>query len=108
MRKKRRKRIRIIHIFLLLAIVYVSAVMLNQRKLSKDLQAKKVELQDEISSIETDINMLNNDLDSSDSLEFVERVAREELRMVKPREIIYIDKNKVKNSFFDDFGKDSN
>lgn len=43
-----------------------------------------------------DIKALKRELSKSDSLEYVEEVAREDLGMVKPREIIFIDKNNSK------------
>ena len=43
----------------------------------------------------------------SGTLEFIEKVAREELGMVKPREIIYIDVNKPRDPLFDIFSKDN-
>lgn len=82
--------------------------MFNQWKLARDLRIKKENLENEISKLEEDIDIINEELEISNSLEFIEKIAREELGMVKPREIIYIDKEKVKNSFFDRYGKDSN
>lgn len=107
-RRRKRKRIRLTHIVLLLITVYGLITMFNQRKLTKDLQGKKENLQEEISVLEKDINMLDDELEISDSLEFIEKVAREELGMVKPREIIYINREKIKNSFFDKYEEDSN
>ncbi len=43
------------------------------------------------------IEALKKELNKSDSLEYVEEVAREDLGMVKPREIIFIDKNNSKD-----------
>lgn len=105
-KRKKKKGIRITHVFLLLIVLYISVVMSNQRKLAKNLDLKKKNLEDEISNLEYDIDTLNNELSDSDSLEFIEKIAREELGMVKPKEIIYIDKNKIKNSFFDDLIED--
>lgn len=96
------------HLVLLLLLIYISVVMLNQRKLMKNLQSKKTELQREINMLQKDIDELNHEIENSDSLQFVEKVAREELGMVKPREIIYVDKKKIKNSFFNIFQRDRN
>lgn len=41
-----------------------------------------------------EIKRTGRDLRRRDDLEFVEEVAREDLGMVKPREVIYIDKEK--------------
>lgn len=108
MKKRKRIGFRLRHLVFLLLVLYISVIMLNQRKLMGNLQSKKMELQNEIKTLNEDINELNEEIEESDSLEFVEKVAREELGMVKPREIIYVDKKKLKNSFFDIFKRDKN
>ncbi len=62
---------------------------------------KKIILQEkqEIEKLEREIRELSEEIEEKDSLNFVEKVAREELKMVKPREIMYIDKNKEKKPF---------
>ena len=62
----------------------------------RDLTAKKDELSEEIHLLEEDIENLENNIANSNSVEFIEKTARDELGMVKPREIIYVDKNKNK------------
>ncbi len=49
---------------------------------------KKIEAQSE------EIKKTGADIRNSDSLEFAEKVAREDLGMVKPREVIYVDREK--------------
>lgn len=107
MAKKKKKGIRLIHVFFLFLVIYVTIVLNHQRSLMKNLDSKKLKNQTEINQLKKEIEDLNDEIESSDSLEFVEKVARDELGMVKPREIIYIDKNKVKNPFFDIFKKDN-
>ncbi|MBC8591243.1 FtsB family cell division protein [Wansuia hejianensis] len=104
-KRKKKKQIRLIHIVLIFAIAYISVTMLKQRRLMKDLQAKKQQIEGEIKTIETEINKLSEEIEYSDSLDFIEKVAREEHGMVKPREIIYLDKNKMKKSIFNVFPK---
>lgn len=38
---------------------------------------------------------LEKEINESDSLQFVEKIAREEYGMVKPKEVIFIDKDKL-------------
>jgi len=57
--------------------------------------------------LEADIGALYDEIEMSGTLEFIEKVAREELGMVKPREIIYIDVNKPRDPLFDIFSKDN-
>ena len=104
--KKRRKKNRLVIIILPL-IVYVAFIFWNQSQIEKELAEKKLEIQAEIHKLEIEISELNRIIEKSDSLDFVEKMAREELGMVKSREIIYIDKDKVNKSVFNLF-KDHN
>lgn len=106
-KRKNKKGLRLIHVFLVFLVLYVVIVLNHQRGLMKNLDSKKVVNQAEVEKLEKEIEALNKEIDSSDSLEFVEKIARNELGMVKPREIIYIDKNKPKNKVFDIFKKDN-
>ncbi len=106
-RKKKTKGIRLIHLVLIFLLVYVAIVFTHQSKLSRDLNAKKSKNLAEIETLEKEIGELNEEIEMSGTLEFVEKVARDELGMVKPREIVYIDKNKPENPLFDIFKKDN-
>lgn len=48
----------------------------------------------EIAVLKKDIENLQKEIHDSNSPQFVEKVAREDFGMVKPREIIYVDKDK--------------
>lgn len=63
----------------------------KQEKMAQ-MKANEQEIKEQTEEIEA----LKRELDKSDSLEYVEEVAREDLGMVKPREIIFIDKNNSK------------
>lgn len=107
-KKKKKKKIGIVRIILFGVLFYISVIMINQNKLMKELEGKKMVLQNEIHILEEEIDDLNTEIENSDSLEFIEKVARDELGMVKPREIIVIDKGKIKNTVFNIFKSDSN
>lgn len=84
-------------ILILLSITYGARVISNSiyegnRKLMEISSNAS-----EIKSLKKDISDLKEEIEDSNNMEFVEKVAREDLGMVKPREIIYIDKNKVFN-----------
>lgn len=101
MKKKRKKRkFKFRHALILFLVIYIALIYYNQSKMLSELQAKKqVEIK-EIEELESEIKELNREISNSDSLEFIEKIAREDLGMVKPREIIYIDKGKEKESVF--------
>ncbi len=100
MRRRRRKRkFRFGHFILLLLIFWLGKTLISQSLMMKELNSTKEQYEEEITQLEEDIEELQNEIKNKDSLEFVEKVARDELKLVKPREIIYIDKNKEKNIF---------
>lgn len=106
-RTKKRKGIRISHVLLIILLVYVGFVMNHQRKLMNNLQERRASVETQISSLEREIQMLNEEIGRSGTLEFIEKVARDDLGMVKPREIIYIDKSLEGKNTLDIF-KDDN
>ncbi len=106
-RRKKQKGLRLIHIVLLILGIYVILAITHQRSLMKDLQAKKAINQEKIETLQKEVDELNEAIEESGTLEFIEKVARDELGMVKPREIIYIDRNKKDNKIFDVFKGDN-
>ena len=78
----------------------------NQRQLKRGLEVNKKEKEIIVENLEQDIKELEEEIESSDSLKFVEKIAREELGMVKPREIIVIDKNAKTQNYINDYKLD--
>ncbi len=73
-------------------IVYVTITLFNQQKVLNTYK-------DSIASVEEDIEEANekkSDLvslkENANSLEYIEKIAREKLNMYKPNEKVYIDK----------------
>lgn len=104
-KRKRKKKIRLHHFIILFFVVYISIIVINQNKLKNDLKVKRKEMEDDIVILKGDIEELNSQIEKSGTIEFLENVAREELGMVKPNEIIYIDRGRFKNSVFNFLNK---
>lgn len=98
-KRKKKRGFRLKHLILLFLIFCIGRTLINQRSMMEDLAKKKLIEQQEVAQIEKEIEELNEEIKNKESLIFVEKVAREDLRMVRPREIIYIDKSKDKNHF---------
>ena len=87
-----------------LAIIILFSVVYGSVKIGKSISIRNQKLEiisgnkKEISNLKLEIDNLNSELENSSSTDFVEKVAREDLGMVKPREVIYVDKNKEKDS----------
>lgn len=106
-KKKKQRGFRLIHFVVIFLGFYVIVAINHQRGLMKDLQVKKEMNLNQISVLEKEIDSLNKEIENSGTLEFIEKIAREELGMVKPREIIYVDRNKSDEDIFDVFRVDN-
>lgn len=82
--------------------IYLATTLFQQNQTLKDLQERKNSQESEIARIQTEIEGLNEEIAQKDSLEFVEKIAREKLGMVKPREYVYIDEANPQHSTVDD------
>ncbi len=63
------------------------------------LQDKRNAQDKEIETMELKIKNLEAEIESSGTLKFIEYIARDEYGMVKPKEVIFIDKDKEQNPF---------
>lgn len=85
-----------------LSVVILFVVIYGSIELTgaMSLKAKKLkeyrENETKIEALEKDIKNIKETIKDSGSEEFVEKVARSEYKMVKPREVIYLDKDKEK------------
>lgn len=77
-----------------LLVVIFSITILHQYRIKLDLDAKYASLQAEITKENSTKESLQKLQENQDSPEFVEKIAREKLNMVKPNEIVFIDQNK--------------
>ena len=82
---------------LALAIIIIGSVLFGSVKIGKSISLRNQKLEI-ISANNREIYNLNSELENSSSTDFIEKVAREDLGMVKPREVIYVDKNKDKTT----------
>ena len=95
--KRRRPFPPALAIVIVIALIYGAysfIITISQRgqKLEEISENKK-----QITELDKDIKRLKGEIKSSHSPEFVEKVARDEFGMVKPREVVYIDKDKQDN-----------
>lgn len=106
-KRRKKKRFQLIHLMTLFIIIYLVGTFWNQKKLMKGLQTKEEDNILANDQLEREVKELEEQIKDSQTLQFVERVAREELGMVKPREIMVIDKDKKKDPFVKRFKKDN-
>lgn len=96
MRKPKRRNYSklIIKITLILSVFYVLFTFYDQYREMKYLKTREETLLEDIDRIEKDIQSLKDQIENSNTDEHIEKIAREQLRMVKKDELLFIDLGK--------------
>lgn len=89
-RKSTFSRNKYLIVFLIIFFGYVGYSVFNTEIRIHELKAKEASLQDELKKLSVEKEQLLKDLEESRSLESIEKIAREKLKMVKPNEVIYV------------------
>lgn len=91
---KNKNGLKVILPLMALSLGLISFKIYSQNK-EIDKLREKISLKNQAyNEISISISDLEEEIASSDSLSFVEKIARDEYKMVKPKEIIFIDKDK--------------
>lgn len=92
MKKKKTvvKRNKYLILFLVVFLSYVGYSVVQTEIKIQELKAKETTLKEELMKLTEEKETLAQQLEESKSLESIERIAREKLKMVKPNEVIYI------------------
>lgn len=72
----------------LVLVFYFYQSNINSAKIAEMKEREKI-LQEQVNAMELEIQKLQDYYEFSQTPEFIERLAREKLKMVKPNEIIY-------------------
>lgn len=95
-KRKKKQKNRILRVFMLVFLVYAGYIFtVQQMDIMKfhQLQAEAISRNEE--KLKSN-KILANRLSATASLQFKERIAREKLGMIKPGEIVYVNKNESK------------
>lgn len=84
------RRNQITIIFLIVFMVYVSVTFVRQEIKLRELRFEESNLISKIQTLNTDITKLEIEIEETAGLVYLEKLAREKLKMVKSNEIIYI------------------
>lgn len=87
----------LIKLFALFLIIYFFITIYNQQQEINSLKVIYEDKSFEYSEKQKELKKVEDELKNIDSKEFIEKQAREKLKMVKPNETVYIDVNKNKN-----------
>lgn len=106
--KKKRRKFNVINFLFIIFVVYFTYTAFNQHEMLSELNSQieekeilKAEAQREASELKKDVEKLNQE---EFLMEIVEKIARDQYKMVKPNETIYIDKNKNDNKLIKGIG----
>lgn len=92
MKKKRRaffKQNKLTVVLFLGFFLYVSVTLVNQELKARELKLEELELRQQISAMSMEVEDLQKQVESASSLEHIEALAREKLKMIKSDEMIY-------------------
>ncbi|MDO5713052.1 MAG: septum formation initiator family protein [Tissierellia bacterium] len=101
-RKRKWKPSSIILPLLLISLLwYLGSSTIEMSKVRRDKIITIRRNNEKIAQMEKDIQELEQEIEKSDTMDYVEKVARDEWGMIKPREIIFVDKNKKSEKPYD-------
>jgi cell division protein DivIC len=107
-KSKKRPCLNLITIFFFCVMFYMLYTIYGQTQYLASINSEKEQILIQKEVLEQDLASLEENLEKINNpelfLEMVERIARDEYKMVKPYETIYIDKNKTTNKFITGIG----
>ncbi|HQC70531.1 MAG TPA: septum formation initiator family protein [Sedimentibacter sp.] len=105
---KKKRRFNVINFLFLIFVIYFAFTAFNQYEMLLDLnsqikekEAIKAEAEKEALELKSDVEKLSEE---ETLMEIIEKIARDQYKMVKPNETIYIDKNKNDNKLIQGIG----
>ena len=75
-------------------IIYAMTTFMNQEKVLSSYKKQEIEVANQIEEAKEYQEELNINKENANSLEYIEKVAREKLNMYYPNEKIYVDSSK--------------
>ncbi len=93
-KRKRRPTNFIVLGMLLMICFYVGITLLEQQQEMIQLKKEEQELQSKIDSTQQEIDGITSNIESADTDEYIEKIARENLKMIGSDEVIFIDLGK--------------
>nr|WP_300090853.1 septum formation initiator family protein [Sedimentibacter sp.] len=105
---KKKRKLNVVNLLFTVFLMYFAYTAFNQYQMLSDLNKEidqkmlvKAEVEKEVTELKNDVAKMSNE---EALLELVEKIARDQYKMVKPNETIYIDKNKNDNKLIQGIG----
>jgi len=83
------KKFRIKHLLILFFVIYIIYTLAIQQLKMIDLSKQETELAEKINSVIEEREQLKKEIQLLQTDQYIERVARDELGLVKPGELVY-------------------
>ena len=96
---KKKRKFNVINFLFLIFVIYFAFTAFNQYEMLLDLNGQIKEK--EALELKSDVEKLSEE---ETLMEIIEKIARDQYKMVKPNETIYIDKNKNDNKLIQGIG----
>ena len=97
MQRKKKKKIKIFTMILIVIAIYSFFTLVEQQREINDLKMQKSDYLEKIQQVEKEIINTSNSLVNAKSNEYIEKMAREKLKMIHSDEVIFIDIGKTEN-----------
>jgi cell division protein FtsB len=105
---KKKRKLNVVNLLFTVFLMYFAYTAFSQYQMLSDLNKEidqkmlvKAEVEKEVMELKEDVAKMS---DEEALLELVEKIARDQYKMVKPNETIYIDKNKNDNKLIRGIG----
>jgi cell division protein FtsB len=105
---KKKRKLNVVNLLFTVFLAYFAYTAFSQYQMLSDLNKEieqkmlvKAEVEKEVMELKDDVAKMSNE---EALLELVEKIARDQYKMVKPNETIYIDKNKNDNKLIRGIG----
>jgi cell division protein FtsB len=105
---KKKRKLNVVNLLFTVFLAYFAYTAFSQYQMLSDLNKEieqkmlvKAEVEKEVTELKDDVAKMSNE---EALLELVEKIARDQYKMVKPNETIYIDKNKNDNKLIRGIG----
>ena len=94
----KKRKLRLKNIFIVVFIVYAIIIVINQQFSISALRETEQAAVSKIESVKKDNDKLVEMINNATSVEYVEKMAREQLGLVKSGERVYIDQSSADNN----------
>lgn len=76
-------------------LTYLIGSFISQRATMRDLERVKKEKESQLLQVNKEIKDLEDELDQVNTPEFIEKIARDKLKMVGPKDIVYVNESET-------------